>query len=74
MDTFTVLLVRPEYVTTDDDDTYLWSGPAGSPALAVAAARFYACDADEVDQADAADYAVLIVLAGTHQDLNPERN
>jgi len=71
---FSVLLLRPDYVTTDDDDTLFWTGPADDPAGAVFNARHYACLADTVHLDDGADYAVLLVLAGLHQDINPERN
>jgi hypothetical protein len=72
--TYTVLLRRPDYVTTDDDDLYFMAQvEANDPVLAVSRARVEACDADDTEYPDAEDYAVVLVIAGKHDDLNPER-
>lgn len=71
--TFTVLLRRPDYVTTDDNDAnFMAQVDASNPTNAVAIARLQALDADDMTT-DPNDYAVVVVFAGTHDDLNPER-
>jgi hypothetical protein len=70
---YTVLLRRPDYVTTDDLDTYLTHIVATNPELAVQYARAEAVAADDEDVENAEDYAVLLVVEGHLNDLNPER-
>lgn len=68
MSTYTVLLQRPGLI----GDTYLWQGETDGPANAVYEARFAVCIADGEDLDNGIDYAVLLVIAGRHDDLNPE--
>ena len=71
---YTVLLRRPDHVTTDDDDLYFMAQvEANDPVMAVCHARVEACNADGTEYPDAKDYAVVLVIAGKHDDLNPER-
>lgn len=72
---YTVLLQRPDYIAENyGEDTYLWHGAASSPAEALALARTAAIATDDADCEDPTDYRYLILLAGIHDDLNPERN
>ena len=69
MKTYTVLLLRPDYVS---DETLLSHVTALTPRLAIEVARARACIADNVHPDDGNDYACLLVIAGIHDDINPE--
>jgi hypothetical protein len=74
MTTYTVLLQRPDYIADNYGlDTYMTHVEATTPEDAVNAARYAAIRADAEDSEACADYAVLLVIAGKHADLNPER-
>lgn len=70
MTTFTILLARPDYVANDSLDTFLTTAEGDTPQEAVDAARLEAAIADGIEEIDLIDYAVLIVIAGEHQDLS----
>lgn len=72
MTNWTVLLARPDYVANDSLDTYLTHVAALTPRLALNLARAEACAVDEVHEDDAIDYACLLLIEGTLNDLNPE--
>ena len=69
----TILLARPDYIANAINDTYLTPAWAVTVEAAVATARLEAATADELEECDLDDYAVLLVIAGEHADLNPER-
>jgi len=70
MKKYTVILLRPDYIAGDyGRDTFMHHVEAKSPISAVAKARQSAIDID----LEANDYFVIAVLAGHHDDLNPER-
>ena len=71
--TYSVLLARPDYIADGPTDTYWTSFAAASPELAVRYARIEAAGCDGIEEGDLDDYAVLLVIEGKHQDLNPER-
>ena len=71
--TFSVLLSRPDYISGGDLDTFFTSVKADNPTDAVAHARAEACAADGTNLDCILDYAVLLVITGEHNDLNPER-
>lgn len=70
MTTFTILLARPDYAANDSLDTFLTTAEGDTPQAAVDAARLKAAVADGFEEIDLEDYAVLIVIAGEHQDLS----
>lgn len=70
---FTVLLARPDYIANDTTDTYFTTIWSTTVEAAVATARLEAATADELEECDLDDYAILLVIAGEHADLNPER-
>lgn len=70
---YTVLLARPDYIANDITDTYFTTVRGATVEAAVATARLEAATADELEECDLDDYAVLLVIAGDHEDLNPER-
>lgn len=70
MTTFTILLARPDYVANDNLDTFLTTVEGNTPQEAVDAARLEAAVADGFEEIDLIDYAVLIVIAGKHDDLS----
>lgn len=67
MTTFTILLARPDYVANDN---LLTTAEGNTPQEAVDAARLEAAVADGFEEIDLIDYAVLIVIAGKHDDLS----
>lgn len=69
MGTYTVMLLRPDYVTGGDLETFLTNAKADTPQQAVDAARLEAMAADNVEEGNATDYAVLFICAGKHDDL-----
>jgi hypothetical protein len=70
---FTVLLLRPDYIADQyGEDSLLCWVSADSPADALQKARAEAIKIDEAPDADPDDYACLLIVAGTHEDLNPE--
>ena len=69
---FSVLLSRPDYVAGSDLDTYFTSVVAANPTEAVKLARLEAAACDGCEPEAAIDYAVLLVIGGEHDDLNPE--
>lgn len=71
---FTVLLARPDCIANDNLDTYLTTVRGATVEAAVATARLEAATADGIEEGNLDDYAVLLVIAGDHQDINPERN
>ena len=70
---YTILLSRPDCIANDTTDTYFTTVWGATVEAAVATARLEAATADELEECDLDDYAVLLVIAGDHQDLNPER-
>ena len=70
---YSVLLARPDYLANDTTDTYFTTVWGATVEAAVEAARLEAATADELEECDLTDYAVLLVIAGDHQDINPER-
>lgn len=70
---YSVLLARPDYLANDITDTYFTTVRGATVEAAVATARLEAATADELEECDLDDYAVLLVIAGDHEDLNPER-
>lgn len=71
--TFTVLLLRPDYIADQyGEDTYLAHVWADSPAAALQKARLEVTAADNAPDADPDDYACLLLIAGTHEDLSRE--
>lgn len=71
---FSVLLARPDYLANDTTDTYFTTVRGATVEAAVATARLEAATADGIEEGNLDDYAVLLVIAGDHQDINPERN
>ena len=68
---FTVLLAVPDDIaegSTPREDTYLAHVDAANPVQAGALARDLACGDHEYD-GDPADYAVLAIFHGHHDDL-----
>ena len=70
---YTILLSRPDCIANDNLDTYFTTVWGATVEAAVATARLEAATADELEECDLYDYAVLLVIAGDHQDINPER-
>ena len=70
---FSVLLARPDYIANDNLDTYFTTVWGATVEAAVATARLEAATADGLEECDLDDYAVLLVIAGEHADLSPER-
>lgn len=73
--TFTVLLQRPDYIAENyGEDDFMWQGEAADSIDALALARAAALEADGGEELcdDPTAYRCLILLAGTHDDLNPE--
>ena len=70
---YSVLLARPDCIANDTTDTYFTTVWGVTVESAVATARLEAATADEVEECYLDDYAVLLVIAGDHQDINPER-
>lgn len=69
---FTVLLLRPDYVADNyGEDNFMWQGIAADSTNALALARAAALEADSMTT-DPADYRCLVLLAGIHDDINPE--
>lgn len=72
---YTVLLLRPDYVADQfGTDTYMAHVEAGSVAEAEDMARSNAVQGDwqEGCNYDHADYAVLLVLEGHHNDIKED--
>ncbi len=70
--TYTVLLQRPDYIAENyGENDFMWQGEAAGSTNALALARAAALEADNMTT-DPADYRCLILLAGIHDDLNPE--
>jgi len=67
---FTVLLARPDSIANDNTDTLLLWVLAINPVAALALARAEACEVDGYVASE--DYACLILIAGRHNDDNPE--
>lgn len=71
---YSVLLQRPDYLSDNYGlDTYFTTVWGATVEAAVEAARLEAATADELEECDLTDYAVLLVIKGDHQDINPER-
>ena len=70
---YTILLARPDCIANDTTDTYFTTVWGATVEAAVATARLEAATADGLKGCDLDDYAVLLVIAGDHQDINPER-
>lgn len=71
MTTFTILLARPDWASDNYGlDTFLTTAEGDTPQAAVDAARLEAARADSFEEIDLIDYAVLIVIAGEHDDLS----
>lgn len=70
---YSILLARPDCIANDTTDTYFTTVRGATVEVAIATARLEACAADDYDEKDGEDYAVLLVIAGDHQDINPER-
>jgi hypothetical protein len=73
---YTVLLLRPDHIADEfGKDTYLTQVDADTPTEALTLARREVAQIDGVDferESDLNDYACLLIVAGTHDDLNPE--
>lgn len=72
---YTILLQRPDYIADNyGEDNFLWQGEAANSIDALALARADAITADGGEEVcdDPTDYRCLILLAGIHDDLNPE--
>lgn len=73
---YTVLLLRPDYCTSDfGQDTYMTHVFAVSPPAAVELAQIEAVRTDygdEVEDATPHDYFPLVVFAGHLDDLTPK--
>jgi len=65
---YTVLLQRPDWT---DCETYMTCVPAANPVEALAAARAECSNADGGCY-DPTEYLCLVLIAGEHNDLNPE--
>ena len=70
---YSVLLARPDCIANDNLDTYFTTVWGATVEVAVTTARLEAAAADELEECDLYAYAVLLVIAGDHQDINPER-
>jgi hypothetical protein len=73
--TFTVLLQRPDYIADNyGEDNFMWQGEAADSIDALEFARAAAIIADGGEEVcdEPTDYRCLILLAGIHDDLNPE--
>lgn len=70
---YTILLARPDYIANDNLDTYFTTVWGATVEAAVATARLEATIADGLEECDLTDYAILLVIAGDHDDINPER-
>ena len=67
---YTILLNRPDYLTGGDLDTFLTTAEGDTPQAAVDAARLEAANADGIEEGNLTDYAVLLVIAGEHDDVS----
>lgn len=73
--TYTVLLQRPDYVAANyGEDDFMWQGEAGDSIEALEFARTAAIEADGGEEVCdvPTDYRCLILLAGIHDNINPE--
>lgn len=71
MTTFTVLLQRPDYASGNYGlDTFFVKVEATDPTRALTLARDEALATDGTEGGE--DYACLLLIAGNHDDLNPE--
>lgn len=73
---YTVILLYPDYVTDDFGETFMTSVDAIDPVAAVREARLECLDSNKWTGEDAyplEDFRVIAVMAGKHEDLNPER-
>ena len=71
MPRYTVLLQRPDYASGNYGlDTFFVKVEATDPTRALTLARDEALAADGTE--DGEDYACLLLIAGDHDDLNPE--
>ena len=71
--TYSVLLARPDCIANYGLDTYYTTVRGATVEAAVATARLEAATADGLEECDLYGYAVLLVIAGDHADINPER-
>jgi len=72
MNDYTVILLRPDYVTGDfGQDTYMTWVNADTVDEAVVLAQLKAAAADCIDLGDFDDYFVIAVFAGQHDDIKP---
>ena len=69
---YTVLLQYPEYLTDGELQTYAAHTHAEDPEEAVGAARDQVRMDNTLTLSEAADFHVLYVSAGHHDDLTPE--
>jgi hypothetical protein len=65
---YTVLLQRPDWT---DCETYMTCVPAANPVEALASARAEVCSSYGTEY-NPLDYLCLLLIAGEHNDLNPE--
>lgn len=71
---YTVILLRPDYATSDfGQDTLVVYAEGVDPVQAVANARKDAVKADGFRRDWGKDYFVVAVVAGWQADINPER-
>lgn len=70
---YSILLARPDCIANDNLDTYFTTVWGATVEAAVATARLEAATADGLEECDLDGYAVLLVIAGDHADINPER-
>ena len=74
---YTVILLYPDYMSENyGQETYMTCVDAKNPTEAVANARAEISAGGENEQdeeAEPTDFFVIAVIAGDHEDLNPER-
>lgn len=80
MQTYTVILLYPDYVSDNYPETHMSAVEAVEPEAAVIIAREMCVadnelgqweDPDGEEYINLDDFAVIAVIAGTHDDLNP---
>lgn len=73
MKNYSVLLLRPDYMTDNfGQDTYYAHVTASTPEGAIEAAKLDVLMADASKEGDKDDYAVLLVIEGHHENVSPE--
>lgn len=70
MSTYTILLQRPAFIAKESGTFFFTTTEGDTPQEAVDNARLQAAHADDVGEINITDYAVLLVIAGAHDDLS----